>query len=100
MTESQVLQELCDAIRACQTASGRIMPKLSRDDRPHLAVPGFDSLCGIEVTVDMEERLGLELADENMFVKDVRGRKVARTLNETLCTVLEALRRGGKNGAN
>jgi acyl carrier protein len=56
-----------------------------------MAIQGFDSLCGIEVTGDLQARLGLKLED-NIFVKANGTRAAARTLAEVVDALLKAAR--------
>jgi acyl carrier protein len=44
---------------------------------------GFDSLCGIEVTVDLQKRLGVQL-DDNVFIQTNGSKAKARTFDQTV----------------
>ncbi|HKN73623.1 MAG TPA: hypothetical protein VJW94_00500 [Candidatus Acidoferrum sp.] len=76
-----IFTDLAAAIKSCLAASGRTMPALRSDQCPLTAIDGFDSLCGIEVTVELQERLGVRLED-NIFVHTGTGRPKPRTVDE------------------
>lgn len=87
----EIAGELIAAIKRCVVASGHTMPLLRPDQCPLMAIQGFDSLCGIEVTVDLQARLSLKLED-NIFVKANDTRAAARTLAEVVDALLKAAR--------
>lgn len=93
----EIANELTAAIKRCVVASGHIMPLLQADQCPLMAIQGFDSLCGIEVTVDLQDRLRLKLED-NVFVKANGTRATARTFAEIIEALLKAGRLGTANG--
>lgn len=80
-SREEIAIHLATAIKSCLTASGRTMPSLRGDQCPLTTIEGFDSLCGIEVTVELQERLGVRLED-NIFVHSSTGRPKARTVDE------------------
>ena len=82
-SREQIAEEVKEAIKSCLEASGRRMPMLRGDQRPLTSISGFDSLCAIEVTVDLQERLAVRL-EGNVFVKAVGGKSEPRTLDEVV----------------
>ena len=80
-SRGEIVGQLTTAIKACLEASGRRLPALRGDQCPLTAVAGFDSLCGIEVTVDLQKRLGVQL-DDNIFVQTNGSRAKARTFDQ------------------
>ena len=82
-SREEIASELTTAIKACLEASGRTLPPLHGDQCPLTAIEGFDSLCGIEVTVDLQKRLGLQL-DDNIFIQTSGSRAKARTFDQTV----------------
>jgi acyl carrier protein len=80
-SREEIASDLAAAIKTCLAASGRIMPPLRGDQCPLTTIEGFDSLCGIEVTVELQERFGVRLQD-NIFIHDSTGRPKARTVDE------------------
>jgi hypothetical protein len=77
----EIAAELTAAIRSCVEASGRTLTALCDDQCPLTAIKGFDSLCGIEVTVDLQARLGVHLED-NIFIESNGSRSRARTFDQ------------------
>lgn len=70
----QVLQEV-------QELSGRSWTALAPNGKPIGDLDGFDSLCGVEATVLVEERLGCrDLGVDSVFVSDDGRRSL--TVNE------------------
>ena len=92
-SRGEIASELTTAIKACLEASGRTLPALRGDQCPLTTIKGFDSLCGIEVTVDLQERLGIQLED-NVFVQTSSAGSKARTFDQ----VVEALVAARKSG--
>jgi len=54
---------------------------------------GFDSLCGIEVTVDLQERFGVQLED-NIFVQTNSAGTKARTFDQVVDALVAAVKGG------
>ena len=57
MTKEKIRAELVACLRAIQEASGRDVPRLADDVRPLTDLPGFESLNGEEVALELQERL-------------------------------------------
>jgi len=57
MTKQEIKDELLACLREVQEASGREVPPMTDDLCPLLDLPGFQSLNGEEVALDLEERL-------------------------------------------
>jgi len=92
-SREELANEVANAIKASLTASGRTMPSIRGDQCPLTTIKGFDSLCGIEVTVDLQERFGVQL-DDNIFVQTNSSGTKARTFDQ----VVDALVAAGKRG--
>lgn len=90
----ELREQVRQAIADCLRASGRSMPSLRGQQCPLTSIDGFDSLCGIEVTVDLGQRLAIDLED-NVFIKTVGGGPKARTLDEVIQAVANAIRHQG-----
>ncbi|HLY61000.1 MAG TPA: hypothetical protein VKV95_09645 [Terriglobia bacterium] len=93
MTKVEAKQSLAEALKKCIAEtlrqSGREMPELkSYELHPILDIEGFDSQCGIEVTVELEVVLKIDDLSNNIFIKVVNGRSRARTFNEILDAIL------------
>lgn len=97
MGTNEVAKVLRSVISDCLSRSGRDMPQINPDKKVIDEVPGFDSLCGLEATIDLEARLGISLED-NVFIKDVLGRPRARTFGEVLKALLASMNGGSNAG--
>ena len=97
MNKSEVAKVLRSVISDCLRRSGREMPQIGSDKKIIDGVAGFDSLCGLEATIDLEVRLGVSLED-NVFIKEVLGRPRARTFGEVLSALLTILNGGSNAG--
>ena len=86
-SRGEIAGELTTAIKACLEASGRALPVLRGDQCPLTAIAGFDSLCGIEVTVDLQKRLGVHL-DDNIFIQAKGSRAKARTIDQIVDAIV------------
>ena len=68
--EQDTRRSVCEAIAATLRRSGREVPEFRDQDEPVKNYDGFDSQCGLEVTVELEELLGIDDLGTNIFVKD------------------------------
>ena len=96
MSKSEVAKVLRNVISDCLHRSGREVPEIGSDMKIIDGFPGFDSLCGLEATIELELRLGVGLED-NVFIKEVQGRPRARTFGEVVNALL-AIVNGGNDG--
>jgi len=94
MGADEISALLAAAIAACLERSGRSAPRIDPYARVIDGVAGFDSLCGIETTIELETKLGIDLGD-NLFVKEIDGRPRACTFNEVVGFVLSLVNGGG-----
>ena len=92
-SREELANELSNAINTSLTASGRTMVAIRGDQCPLTTIKGFDSLCGIEVTVDLQERFKVKLED-NIFVQTNSSGTKARTFNQVVDALLAATKRG------
>ncbi len=97
MSKNEAAKVLRSVIYDCLARSGRDAPQISSDAKIIDGVAGFDSLCGLEATIDLEMRLGVSLED-NIFIKEVSGRPRARTFGEVVTALLTILNGGGDAG--
>jgi len=70
-----------------QKMSGREAVKLTSESSPLLDLPGFDSLNGVEATVDALSKLDLELDVINIFADDNK----ALTIREAATRILASM---------
>ena len=78
--EKLLIDVACDV----QKMSGREVVNLTSESRPLLDMPGFDSLNGVEATVDALNRLKLDLDFIDIFVDEEK----ALTIREAATRIL------------
>jgi|ERR1700687_3437798 acyl carrier protein len=67
-SQEELEQQIIQAIHTCLEASGRDRGNITLETVPLKDLKDFDSLCAIEVVVDLEGRLATELG-EDLFVQ-------------------------------
>lgn len=67
-SSSDLRKAVCTAIEICLERSGRKPPEFRDSDKPIKDYEGFDSQCGVEVTVELEVMLGIENLGNNIFI--------------------------------
>jgi acyl carrier protein len=87
MTQTEMEQLLIDVVSNIQEVSGREKSGITIGSRPVLDVPGFDSLNGVEATVDALDRLALDLEFNNVFVDNEK----ALTIRQAAVRLLSCL---------
>lgn len=80
MKESDVIQVLCDTLAELQRMSGREAVAIAATTCPIGGLPDFDSLNGVEASVALESKLGVQLDGVNIFVNESGSR--ALTISE------------------
>jgi acyl carrier protein len=80
MKESDVIQALCETLAELQNMGGREPVQISATTCPIGDLPDFDSLNGVEASVALEGRLGVQLNGVNIFVNESGSR--ALTISE------------------
>jgi acyl carrier protein len=68
MKPNEISAVLIAVIKESQVLSGRSWHPLRDDSKPIGALEGFDSLCALEATTILEEKLGCSFGDESIFV--------------------------------
>jgi hypothetical protein len=61
MDRGVIQRHLCDVLRDIQVESGQTVPELGDDTVPNVDLPGFDSLAGVDASVRLSERMGVEV---------------------------------------
>ena len=84
MTQVEMEKMLIDAVSKIQELSGREKVDVTSGTRPVLDMPGFDSLNGVETTVDIFDRLKLDLDFNNVLVDDGKALTVAQAATRLL----------------
>ena len=92
-----VERELIAAIRECMKASGKECPELTGATVPFKDLEGFDSLCGIEVAVDLEAKLDQALG-EDLFVAGSGKSARPRSVGEIADVITKHGKRATKGG--
>jgi len=72
MTQIEIEDLLIKTVVVVQRQSGREEKPVTRDTQPFDDLQDFDSLNGVEVTVDVMEQLEIDLTFNNVFVDDER----------------------------
>ena len=70
MNQKDMEQILINIVCNIQKISGREEVPVTADTKPVLDIPGFDSLNGVEATVEVLDQLGIDLDFNNVFVED------------------------------
>jgi acyl carrier protein len=70
MTQLDIELLLLEIVKEIQTQSGRPLDELSTESKPIGEVSGFDSLNGVEATIDACGRLGIDVSFNNVFLDD------------------------------
>jgi hypothetical protein len=87
MLQSDVEQLLIQSVCKIQDLSGRVQVPVHPETRPILDVPEFDSLNGVELTVDVVDQLRVELDFNNALVDNGRALSIAEAAARLLrCT--------------
>lgn len=81
MTNAEVETALIAAIRDCLEASGKAVDEITSETIPLANLKGFDSLCAVEVLVEIEARLGLS-AESDVFMDGPGSKASKRTIKE------------------
>jgi acyl carrier protein len=81
MTNAEVEAALIEAIRECLEASGKAVDEITSETIPLENLNGFDSLCAVEVLVEIETRFGLT-AESDVFVDGTGSKASKRTIKE------------------
>jgi hypothetical protein len=87
MSKDEIRDIVIAALQEHQQASGRPWQVLKDDMTPIGALPGFDSLSGIEATISIEQRLNHALDSETVFED---GRR-AFTISEICDSIAKGL---------
>ncbi len=89
MTQGEIEQMLIKIVCEIQTLSGRESIGVSNATRPVLDMPGFDSLNGVEATVDAIDKLQQDLKFNNVFVEDDKALTIQQAASRLLSCILK-----------
>lgn len=82
MNPEQVQEAIIEVLGEIQTISGRILTPMNGTTCPIGDLPGFDSLNGIEATLQISEKFGYDFPLDNLLVDDTGHR--ALTIGEVV----------------
>jgi len=68
MTQTELEALITEVVNKVQTLSGRETVAITSSTRPVNDVPEFDSLNGVEATIEIMERLKIDLEFNNVLV--------------------------------
>lgn len=89
MTKNEIRDAVIAAIERIQSLSGRPCQPIEDSTKPLLDVAGFDSLNGLEATIELEQKLGT-LGVENVFLSE--SGKSARSIETIVNEIVRAQR--------
>jgi hypothetical protein len=95
LDRQEIRETVCRAIALTLQRSGREAPKVKDSDKPVDGYEGFDSQCGVEVTLELEQLLGIDDLGTNIFVTGVGKSTRARKISEIVDCVCQELSNGG-----
>jgi acyl carrier protein len=96
--QEELERQLIEAIRSCLEAGGREVPDMTADTIPLKDLKDFDSLCAIEVLVDLEGKLEKELG-EDLFLQGKGTKAKPRTVREVAHAILHETKAKKKGGS-
>lgn len=86
MTNAEIEAALVAAITDCLQASGKPAEKITADVVPFADLEGFDSLCAIEMLVQIEAQYGLK-AEVDVFLEGKGNKAKKRTIKEIAAAI-------------
>jgi hypothetical protein len=87
-----VREALCLAIATTLQSSGYKQPDFKDTGKPLKDYIGFDSHCGLEVTVELERILGVDDLGDNIFIKGTGKTARARDLSQIVSNILARMK--------
>jgi acyl carrier protein len=70
MEKAEAVRVVVEVLTDIQTISGHAAPRISGSTFPIGDLDQFDSLNGVEATVELSDRLGIDLPGVNAFVNE------------------------------
>ncbi len=88
-TKAQITEVVAEVLAEIQASSGREPVAITGQTCPIGDLPDFDSLNGVEATVELADRLGVEIPGVNVFVNE-KGTKALRVseITDNICSGL------------
>jgi hypothetical protein len=94
MTENtqRIREAVCKAIAITLRRSGRNLPDFKDTDEPLKDYDGFDSHCGLEVTVELEVALRTIDLGNNVFIEGAGNSARARNVSEIVANIVAKMK--------
>ena len=73
MNQEQIESMLIEVVCEIQKISGRPIVDVTADTKPVVDMPGFDSLNGVESTIEVSGRINKDVPFNNVFVDDKKA---------------------------
>jgi acyl carrier protein len=89
MALEKLQQIICEVLVEIQTQSGREVSRVDGRTCPIGDLHGFDSLSGLEATVELSQRLGCEIPEDVNLLVNEKGTRALRV--EEVAKRLEAM---------
>jgi hypothetical protein len=96
MTQLEIEELLIKSVAHLQELSGRVFVPITADSNPLEELEDFDSLNGVEVTVDIFEQIELDIEFNNVFVMDDK----ALSIRDAAARISEQVLKAGKKIGN
>lgn len=84
LPRERILRTIAEVVRETQDASGHPTADVVGSLRPVGDLEGFDSLLGVEATILLEQKLGVQFSTESVFVTNHRASTVAEIADHIL----------------
>lgn len=89
MTQNELEEMLIAIVNEIQELSGREKTALSPASNPITDLPGFDSLNGVEATVEIITRININIKSDNVFVEDGKPLTIAQVAKNLMACLQE-----------
>jgi len=88
MDKSKTIEVITQVLQGLQSTSGRGGQQISQETCPIGDLDQFDSLNGVEATVELSDQIGFDLPDVNIFVNEdgTKARTVAE-IADCICKI-------------
>jgi acyl carrier protein len=80
MEKTKVIEVIADVLKEIQSMSGRTPVPISATTCPIGDLADFDSLNGVEATIELSDRLGIEIPGVNGFVNEQGTKQFPKSL--------------------
>lgn len=96
MKKPEVIKVIVEVLQEIQSIGGRPATPVNENTRPISDLPQFDSLNGVEATVELSSRLGCDLPQVNAFINDEGNSALAVSeIADAICATVTS--KGSRN---